>query len=124
MCFLVNEFNILIRSPTKILDTPTKVTADYVYDLTKNIVNSESMNCTFLFMFQYNAWNKHKRVMYWTARVKNPCVPITISSEHQDFRWCDLPTLLEISERENMKKSYIDCEKFLKNKLFPNETSE
>jgi len=77
------------------------------------------INC--INLLQYEAWNKRKSVFYWTARVRNPSIPITISSEHQDFRWCTLGTVLEISEHENLKSTYVELEKFLAEKYPVNE---
>jgi hypothetical protein len=53
--------------------------------------------------------------------VKNPSFPVVISSEHQDFRWCDISAVMEVTEQENMQNAFRACEEFLNNKLFPSK---
>jgi len=67
----------------------------------------------------YTAWQKSKRVIYWSARVKNPDVPIIISDEHMAFRWCDLQTTLAIG-KENMREPYCELDALLRKKYFLN----
>ncbi|XP_046970022.1 bis(5'-nucleosyl)-tetraphosphatase [asymmetrical] [Vanessa cardui] len=52
----------------------------------------------------YQVKGKPKAVVYWLAQVKDPDQNVTLSDEHQDFKWLPLEQAQEISGFEDMKK--------------------
>ena len=41
-------------------------------------------------VLQYNVRGSPKRVVYWLAQLKDPNCSITLSNEHQDYKWLNL----------------------------------
>ncbi|XP_050352183.1 bis(5'-nucleosyl)-tetraphosphatase [asymmetrical] [Nymphalis io] len=52
----------------------------------------------------YQVKGKPKAVVYWLAKIKDPDQNVTLSHEHQDFKWLPLEQAQEISGFEDMKK--------------------
>ncbi|RVE42261.1 hypothetical protein evm_013091 [Chilo suppressalis] len=51
---------------------------------------------------EYKVNNKPKVVVYWLAKLKNPQKEVTVSDEHQDFKWLSLKEAQEISGYDDM----------------------
>ncbi|CAH0713141.1 unnamed protein product, partial [Brenthis ino] len=59
----------------------------------------------------YEVKAKPKAVVYWLAKIKNPEEKVTLSDEHQDFKWLPLKEAQEISGFEDMKQLLAEFHK-------------
>jgi bis(5'-nucleosidyl)-tetraphosphatase len=64
----------------------------------------------------YVARGKTKRVYYWLAQLKDPNVPVKLSSEHQDYRWANAELAIKMSHN-NMTDIIQQSSCFLKKRL-------
>ncbi|XP_072942706.1 bis(5'-nucleosyl)-tetraphosphatase [asymmetrical] [Epargyreus clarus] len=53
---------------------------------------------------EYYVNNKRKYVVYWLAQMKNPETKVTLSDEHQDFKWLGLKEAQDLSGFADMKQ--------------------
>ncbi|XP_014775375.1 bis(5'-nucleosyl)-tetraphosphatase [asymmetrical] isoform X2 [Octopus bimaculoides] len=65
--------------------------------------NQMILDETFQVEIFYPVKNASKRVIYWLSQVKDPNVKVTLSSEHNDYKWCSLKEALDIVEYQNSK---------------------
>ena len=73
----------------------------------------EIVDKNFKIEVNYLVNSKPKRVTYWLAELKKPYGPITLSDEHQDFKWLDLEKAIEIVKYKEMIDVLNQCNTFL-----------
>ncbi|CAH2042598.1 unnamed protein product, partial [Iphiclides podalirius] len=56
------------------------------------------------YTLNYEVNKKPKCVTYWLAKLKNPDQTVTLSDEHQDYKWLPLQEAQELSGYDDMKK--------------------
>lgn len=66
----------------------------------------------------YEVQGKPKRVVYWLSELKNPSTPVTLSDEHIDFKWLNLPQALNYVEKyKDFQQVLNDADTFIKSNL-------
>lgn len=66
----------------------------------------------------YEVQGKPKRVVYWLSELKNPNTPVTLSDEHIDFKWLNLPQALNYVEKyKDFQQVLNDADTFIKSNL-------
>lgn len=53
----------------------------------------------------YQAWGKEKVVTYWLARLIRPDVAVTLSHEHQDYKWLGITEAIELAGFKDMQNT-------------------
>lgn len=67
----------------------------------------------------YEVQGKPKRVVYWLSELKNPSTPVTLSDEHIDFKWLNLPQALNYVEKyKDFQQVLNDADTFIKSNLW------
>ncbi|XP_014364644.2 bis(5'-nucleosyl)-tetraphosphatase [asymmetrical] [Papilio machaon] len=67
------------------------------------------------YTLNYEVNQKPKCVIYWLAKLKNPEQSVTLSDEHQDYKWLPLQQAQDLSGYDDMKLLLADFyEKALK----------
>ncbi|MEE6457763.1 hypothetical protein FKM82_000027 [Ascaphus truei] len=61
----------------------------------------------------YNVRKKPKTVIYWLAELKDFHTPVTLSSEHQDFRWLPLQEACDYVGYQEMQDALKEANQFL-----------
>ncbi|XP_044735402.1 bis(5'-nucleosyl)-tetraphosphatase [asymmetrical] [Chrysoperla carnea] len=61
---------------------------------------------------------KPKAVIYWLAELINPNQKVTLSDEHQDFKWLGLNDACEYGKFEEMKSLLKEFDEYIKKNLF------
>ena len=56
---------------------------------------------------------KHKRIVFWLAKVNDSNVNICLSSEHQDFKWYTLNEALSLFKNEDLKRAMKEADFFI-----------
>ena len=56
----------------------------------------------------YQAFNAPKIVTYWLAKLNNYSEKVTLSSEHQDYKWLSLADAMDLSGFQDMAKVFKD----------------
>lgn len=52
-----------------------------------------------------------KVVTYWLGKLRNPGnTEVTLSDEHQDFKWLEIDAACKMAKFENMKKALRRCQ--------------
>uniref|UniRef100_A0A3B3TAL8 Bis(5'-nucleosyl)-tetraphosphatase [asymmetrical] n=1 Tax=Paramormyrops kingsleyae TaxID=1676925 RepID=A0A3B3TAL8_9TELE len=72
-----------------------------------NIISS------FLKELQYKVKGRDKEVLYWLAELKDPETQVTLSKEHQAFRWAGLEEACDLAKHEEMQEALRDAQRFL-----------
>lgn len=62
---------------------------------------------------QYLVNNKPKIVIYWLAELINKSKEVTMSSEHQDFKWLPLQPACDLAGYSEMKSALMYCDKYI-----------
>ena len=68
-------------------------------------------------LLQYRAWNRPKRVTYWPAKLSDPNTPITISREHNQYKWLNVSEAVQTAFGDAMKQELRKCDTFLQKYL-------
>jgi len=55
---------------------------------------------------QYEAFGNPKIVTYWLARLRNPETAVTLSEEHQDFKWLTCEDAVKLAGFTDMANVY------------------
>ncbi|XP_068218845.1 bis(5'-nucleosyl)-tetraphosphatase [asymmetrical] [Palaemon carinicauda] len=63
---------------------------------------------------RYSVNGKPKTVIYWMAELLEPKTPITMSNEHQDYKWLPLSEACELVGYPDLIKALKECDKYLK----------
>lgn len=57
----------------------------------------------FLHELSYEVRGKPKQVMYWLAELRDPKTAVTLSDEHQDYRWARLEEACTLAQYKDMQ---------------------
>ncbi len=58
---------------------------------------------------------REKVVTYWLGRLRDPeGRPVTLSEEHQDFKWLGLEESCRLAQFDTMRKALEQCDSYLK----------
>ena len=60
---------------------------------------------------------KHKRIIFWLAKVKDFNVTIVLSHEHSGFKWSSLTDAISEFRNEDMKRAFKEADCFLESKV-------
>lgn len=72
-----------------------------------NIISS------FLKELHYKVKGRDKEVLYWLAELKDPETQVTLSKEHQDYRWAGLEEACDLAKHEEMQEALRNAQRFL-----------
>ncbi|KAI3370332.1 hypothetical protein L3Q82_025103, partial [Scortum barcoo] len=61
----------------------------------------------------YEVRGKPKDVLYWLAELRDPGTAVTLSDEHQDFRWARLEEACALAEYKEMQDTLRAAQKYL-----------
>lgn len=62
-------------------------------------------------ILNYNVCGRPKSVIYWLAQLTNPSARVTLSDEHQDYKWLAFDDACQYGQYDDMKnliKGYDD----------------
>lgn len=82
----------------------------------KEFNDYEIVDKNFTIESSYHVKDKPKRVVYWLGEVKDPQTKVTLSHEHQAFKWVKLHDAFEIVRYDEMKRVLNVAEQFLASK--------
>lgn len=71
----------------------------------------------FLKELRYQVRGKDKTVLYWLAELRDPAMSVTLSEEHQDYRWARLDEACTLARYQDLQETLRDAQQYL-------ETSE
>lgn len=69
----------------------------------------------FLHELRYEVQGKPKEVVYWLAELRDPDTPVTLSDEHQDYRWVPLKEACTLAQFTDMQETLKAAQKYLEN---------
>ena len=55
-----------------------------------------------------------KLVTYWVGEMRKPWTEVTMSEEHQDFRWLGLEEACKLAKFDNLINALKECDQKLK----------
>lgn len=67
----------------------------------------------FLHELRYEVQGKPKEVVYWLAELRDPHTPVTLSDEHQDYRWVPLKEACTLAQFTDMQETLKAAQKYL-----------
>lgn len=67
----------------------------------------------FLHELRYEVQGKTKEVVYWLAELRDPNTPVTLSDEHQDYRWVPLKEACALAHFTDMQETLKAAQKYL-----------
>lgn len=59
----------------------------------------------FLQELRYEVQGRPKEVLYWLAELRNPGTAVTLSDEHQDYRWAKLDEACALTQYKDMQET-------------------
>lgn len=62
---------------------------------------------------RYGVRGKPKEVRYWLAELRDPKTPLTLSDEHQDFRWARLEEACTLAQYKDMQDTLRAAHRYL-----------
>lgn len=62
---------------------------------------------------RYEAQGKPKEVVYRLAELRDPDTPVTLSDEHQDYRWVPLKEACTLAQFTDMQDTLKAAQKYL-----------
>ncbi|XP_018602349.1 bis(5'-nucleosyl)-tetraphosphatase [asymmetrical] [Scleropages formosus] len=68
---------------------------------------------SFLRELHYKVQGKSKEVLYWLAELRDPETQVTLSKEHQDYRWAGLEEACALAQYKEMQNTLRDAHHFL-----------
>ncbi|XP_028303236.1 bis(5'-nucleosyl)-tetraphosphatase [asymmetrical] [Gouania willdenowi] len=63
---------------------------------------------------RYEVRGKPKEVLYWLAELKVPGTAVTLSNEHQDFRWAHLEEACTLAKYQDLQDTLRSAQRHLK----------
>lgn len=57
----------------------------------------------FVWNLNYEVRGKPKQVLYWLAELKDPGTSVTLSDEHQDYRWAGLEEACSLAQYQSLQ---------------------
>ncbi|XP_061788230.1 bis(5'-nucleosyl)-tetraphosphatase [asymmetrical] [Nerophis lumbriciformis] len=70
----------------------------------------------FLKELHYQVRGRPKEVLYWLAELKNPGTEVTLSSEHQNYRWAPLEDACAYAQHKEMQDALRAAHRHLNKK--------
>ncbi|XP_030625242.1 bis(5'-nucleosyl)-tetraphosphatase [asymmetrical] [Chanos chanos] len=70
----------------------------------------------FLQELRYQVRGKDKEVLYWLAELRDPNVAVTLSEEHQDYRWVKLEEACRLAKYKDMQDTLQAAQNYLETK--------
>lgn len=67
----------------------------------------------FLHELRYEVQGKPKEVVYRLAELQDPDTPVTLSDEHQDYRWVSLKEACTLAQFTDMQETLKAAQKYL-----------
>ncbi|XP_013872502.1 bis(5'-nucleosyl)-tetraphosphatase [asymmetrical] [Austrofundulus limnaeus] len=59
----------------------------------------------FVKKLQYEVRGRPKEVLYWLAELRDPGTAVTLSNEHQDFRWAQLEEACALARYKDLQET-------------------
>ncbi len=67
----------------------------------------------FLQELRYEVRGKTKEVLYWLAELRDPGAAVTLSEEHQDYRWARLEEACSLAQHKDMQDTLRAAQRHL-----------
>lgn len=67
----------------------------------------------FVQKLHYEVQGKPKEVLYWLAQLKDPETTLTLSDEHQDYRWARLEEACTLAQFKDMQDTLKAAQRYL-----------
>lgn len=67
----------------------------------------------FVQQLHYEVRGKPKEVLYWLAELKDPETALTLSDEHQDYRWARLEDACTLARYKDMQDTLRAAHRYL-----------
>uniref|UniRef100_C1BJS9 Bis(5'-nucleosyl)-tetraphosphatase [asymmetrical] n=1 Tax=Osmerus mordax TaxID=8014 RepID=C1BJS9_OSMMO len=67
----------------------------------------------FLHNLKYEVQGKPKEVLYWLAELKDPKTVVTLSEEHQDYRWSGLDEACALAQYKDLQETLRAAQRHL-----------
>lgn len=67
----------------------------------------------FVQQLRYEVRGKPKEVLYWLAELKDPNRALTLSDEHQDYRWARLEEACSLAKYKDMQDTLRAAHRYL-----------
>lgn len=67
----------------------------------------------FVQQLRYEVQGKPKEVLYWLAELRDPETELTLSDEHQDYRWAQLEDACTLAQYKDMQDTLRAAHQYL-----------
>lgn len=67
----------------------------------------------FVQQLRYEVRGKPKEVLYWLAELRDPETALTLSDEHQDYRWARLEDACTLAQYKDMQDTLRAAHQYL-----------
>lgn len=67
----------------------------------------------FLQELRYEVRGRPKEVLYWLAELKDPKMAVTLSEEHQDYRWAGLEEACALAQYQDLQDTLRAAQRHL-----------
>ena len=67
----------------------------------------------FLHKLKYEVRGKPKEVLYWLAELKDPKMVVTLSEEHQEYRWSGLDEACALAQYKDLQETLRAAQRHL-----------
>ncbi|KAL2099587.1 hypothetical protein ACEWY4_003981 [Coilia grayii] len=67
----------------------------------------------FLKELRYQVRGKDKTVLYWLAELRDPSTSVTLSEEHQDYRWARLDEACKLAGYQDLQDTLREAQNYL-----------
>lgn len=67
----------------------------------------------FLKELRYQVRGKDKTVLYWLAELRDPSMAVTLSEEHQDYRWAQLDEACKLAGYKDLQETLREAQSYL-----------
>lgn len=70
----------------------------------------------FIQELHYEVQGKPKEVLYWLAELRDPGIAVTLSDEHQDYRWAKLDEACALAQYKDLQETLRAAHRHLQDK--------
>ncbi|XP_029008011.1 bis(5'-nucleosyl)-tetraphosphatase [asymmetrical] [Betta splendens] len=70
----------------------------------------------FIQELHYEVQGKPKEVLYWLAELRDPAIAVTLSDEHQDYRWAKLDEACALAQYKDLQETLRAAHRHLQDK--------
>lgn len=67
----------------------------------------------FVQQLRYEVRGRPKEVLYWLAELRDPGTELTLSEEHQDFRWARLEDACSLAQYKDLQDTLRAAQQYL-----------